>query len=184
MITGYSSAASSEVPAGSEQCSPSQSPGGRYNPGAYPSAIKLLVSNNVAGSIIGRAGQTIMDLQTQSSARIKLSQTGDFYPGTQDRVCLVQGQLENVKTAVTLLVDRLYKLQEQQHQVGKQQHTLMQQKLLQRMLEDQTGKEEERDEKLQIKPKKRFTMQYTTKAMNGSSVSDKECLAPQKGSTK
>ena len=115
MITGYSSAASSEVPAGSEQCSPSQSPGGRYNPGAYPSAIKLLVSNNVAGSIIGRAGQTIMDLQTQSSARIKLSQTGDFYPGTQDRVCLVQGQLENVKTAVTLLVDRLYKLQEQQH---------------------------------------------------------------------
>ena len=91
-----------------------QSPG-RYNSSSYPSAIKLLVSNNVAGSIIGRAGQTISELQTQSSARIKLSQTGDYYPGTQDRVCLVQGQLENVKVAVRLLLERLFMLQEQQH---------------------------------------------------------------------
>lgn len=81
----------------------------------YPSAIKLLVSNNVAGSIIGRSGQTISDMQSQSSARIKLSQTGDYYPGTQDRVCLVQGKLENVKSAVGIVLDRLYKLQEQQH---------------------------------------------------------------------
>lgn len=99
---------------------PTNAPGaqpdaGRYNPAAYPSAIKLLVSNNVAGSIIGRSGQTISELQTQSSARIKLSQAGDFYPGTQDRVCLVQGQLENVKVAARLLLERLYMLQEQQH---------------------------------------------------------------------
>lgn len=91
----------------------SQSPG--YNPSAYPSAIKVLVSNNVAGSIIGRAGQTISDMQTQSSARIKLSQTGDYYPGTQDRVCLVQGQVESVKLAVRLLLERFYMLQEQQN---------------------------------------------------------------------
>uniref|UniRef100_A0A7S4ALC8 K Homology domain-containing protein n=2 Tax=Pseudo-nitzschia australis TaxID=44445 RepID=A0A7S4ALC8_9STRA len=82
---------------------------------SYQSAIKLMVSNNVAGSIIGRAGQTISDLQTQSSARIKLSQTGDYYPGTQDRVCLVQGQLGTVKHAVKLLLERFYMLQEQQH---------------------------------------------------------------------
>jgi RNA-binding protein Nova len=84
-------------------------------PNPYPSAIKLLVSNNVAGSIIGRAGQTISEFQDKSSARIKLSQTGDFYPGTQDRVCLVQGQLENVKAAVKLLLERLYMLQEQSY---------------------------------------------------------------------
>lgn len=93
----------------------SESQGGRYSASAYPSAVKILVSNNVAGSIIGRAGQTISELQSHSSARIKLSQTGDFYPGTQDRVCLVQGQLENVKTAVRLLLERLHMLQEQQH---------------------------------------------------------------------
>ena len=86
----------------------------RYNPASYPSAIKLLVSNNVAGSIIGRQGQTISELQTQSSARIKLSQSGDFYPGTQDRVCLIQGKLENVKDALKLVLERLHMLQEQQ----------------------------------------------------------------------
>lgn len=88
---------------------------GKSNPASYQSAIKLMVSNNVAGSIIGRAGQTISDLQNQSSARIKLSQTGDYYPGTQDRVCLVQGQLGTVKHAVKLLLERFYMLQEQQH---------------------------------------------------------------------
>lgn len=88
---------------------------GKSNSLTYQSAIKLMVSNNVAGSIIGRAGQTISDLQTQSSSRIKLSQTGDYYPGTQDRVCLVQGQLSTVKHAVKLLLERFYMLQEQQH---------------------------------------------------------------------
>lgn len=92
-----------------------QPPEEPYNAVTYPSAIKLLVSNNVAGSIIGRAGQTISELQTDSSARIKLSQTGDYYPGTQDRVCLIQGQIENVKIAVRLLLERFYMLQEQQH---------------------------------------------------------------------
>mmetsp|Transcript_7735 Transcript_7735/g.8837 ORF Transcript_7735/g.8837 Transcript_7735/m.8837 type:complete len:701 (-) Transcript_7735:54-2156(-) len=87
----------------------------RYNAASFPAAIKLLVSNNVAGSIIGRSGQTISDLQTQSATRIKLSQAGDYYPGTQDRVCLVQGRSENVKKAVNLLLTRLFALQQQQH---------------------------------------------------------------------
>ncbi|GKY94371.1 hypothetical protein MPSEU_000403000 [Mayamaea pseudoterrestris] len=87
----------------------------RYNPANYPSAIKLLVSNNVAASIIGRAGQTVSELQAQSRTRIKLSQSGDFFPGTQDRVCLVQGETENVKAALRLLLERLFALQEHQY---------------------------------------------------------------------
>jgi hypothetical protein len=93
----------------------SQQQQSRYNPANYPAAIKLLVSNNVAGSIIGRAGQTISELQKQSSTRIKLSQTGDYYPGTQDRVCLVQGEPEHCNTALRLLLERLHMLQEHQH---------------------------------------------------------------------
>lgn len=87
----------------------------RSNPANYAAAFKLLVSNNVAGSIIGRSGQTISEFQKQSSTRIKLSQTGDYYPGTQDRVCLVQGEPENCKAALRLLLGRLHMLQEQQH---------------------------------------------------------------------
>ena len=81
----------------------------------FGAALKLLVSNNVAGSIIGRSGQTISELQTQSLTRIKLSQSGDFFPGTQDRVCLVQGETRNVKLGLKLLLERLYMLQEHQH---------------------------------------------------------------------
>jgi KH domain len=78
-------------------------------------ALKMLVSNNVAGSIIGRGGQTISELQSESNTRIKLSQSGDYYPGTQDRVCLVQGEPSYVRQALQLLLERFYLLQEAQH---------------------------------------------------------------------
>lgn len=74
-------------------------------------SVKLLVSNNVAGSIIGRSGQTISELQARSSARIKLSQAGDCFPGTSDRVCLVQGSLKGVTSAVELILTKLHELQ-------------------------------------------------------------------------
>jgi len=76
--------------------------------------IKFLVTNNMAGSIIGRSGQTISDLQEQSAARIKLSQSGDCYPGTSDRVCLVQGKFDEVTKAIHLIMEKLYDLQQQQ----------------------------------------------------------------------
>lgn len=87
-------------------------------------AIKMLVSNNAAGSIIGRAGQTISELQTESNTRIKLSQSGDYYPGTQDRVCLLQGEGDAVRIALRLLLERLYMMQETQNTPAWHQHQL------------------------------------------------------------
>ena len=94
---------------------PNQEVASKYNADNNTAALKILVSNNVAGSIIGRAGQTISELQSESQTRIKLSQSGDYYPGTQDRVCLVQGEPAFVKVALHLLIERLYLLQETQH---------------------------------------------------------------------
>lgn len=73
--------------------------------------FKILVSNNNAGSIIGKSGRTISDLQQQSSARIRLSQAGDFFPGTNDRVCLISGAVDNAKTAISLVLEKLHHLQ-------------------------------------------------------------------------
>jgi hypothetical protein len=42
---------------------------------------KLLVSNSIAGSVIGKAGANIEQLQRSSGARIQLSRTGEFFPG-------------------------------------------------------------------------------------------------------
>lgn len=82
-------------------------------------ALKMLVSNNVAGSIIGRAGQAIAELQNQSKCRVKLSQADDCYPGTSDRVCLLQGEMSNILYAIRLILAKF------RHQTphGQQQHS-------------------------------------------------------------
>lgn len=73
--------------------------------------FKILVSNNNAGSIIGRSGKTISEIQQLSAARVRLSQAGDFFPGTSDRICLICGSIETVKTAVFLVLEKLHQLQ-------------------------------------------------------------------------
>lgn len=87
--------------------------------------LKILVSNNMAGSIIGRSGQTILELQSESSAKIRLSQSGDFFPGTSDRVCLIHGLLPNVKKGVALVLGKLYESQLElvEHDLGPGGHT-------------------------------------------------------------
>lgn len=77
-------------------------------------ALKLLVSNSASGYIIGRSGKTVSDLQTKSLARIKLSQGGDYYPGTTDRVCLIQGMLSNVSVALQMILIKLHEVHSHQ----------------------------------------------------------------------
>lgn len=81
-------------------------------------ALKMLVSNSASGLIIGRSGSTISDLQAKSHTRIKLSQGGDYYPGTSDRVCLVQGSQANASSAVEMVLAKLYELQALQQQAS------------------------------------------------------------------
>jgi len=72
-----------------------------------PAFLKLLVSDNIAGRIIGKSGESILKLQKQCRCRIKLSQTREFFPGTSDRVCLMQGDnYDNLKLAVGLILKR------------------------------------------------------------------------------
>ena len=48
-------------------------------------SIKLLLTNNVSGLLIGKGGGTITSLQSTSGTRIKLSQAGGFFPGENDK---------------------------------------------------------------------------------------------------
>jgi len=85
-----------------------QSPEVASFPRSGSSCLKLLVSNNVAGSIIGKSGETILKLQRECGCRIKLSQAHDFFPGTSDRVCLLQGDnIDSVKKAVALILKKV-----------------------------------------------------------------------------
>eukprot|EP00001_Collodictyon_triciliatum_P126938 22222_3 len=69
-----------------------------------PSAIKLLVANKDAGTVIGRSGATIQTIQQKTGCRVRVSNNGDYYPGTNDRVVLVTGTTEAVAQGVGLVV--------------------------------------------------------------------------------
>jgi RNA-binding protein Nova len=67
----------------------------------------VLVSNNVAGSLIGKAGSAINDIQAETGARIKLSQANEFFPATQFRVVLITGTPEAVKHANSIVWEKI-----------------------------------------------------------------------------
>lgn len=54
--------------------------------------VKMLVPAYAVGSIIGKQGQTISNLQKNTGICIKLSKSKDFYPGTTERIALIQGK--------------------------------------------------------------------------------------------
>lgn len=83
--------------------------GGETPSGAQAVIAKLLISNAAAGSVIGKGGQTIEQIQKNSGARVQLSRAGEFYPGTSERVLLLSGSLHSVLTSVFLMLEKLPK---------------------------------------------------------------------------
>ncbi|KAL4458465.1 hypothetical protein ABPG75_013330 [Micractinium tetrahymenae] len=72
--------------------------------------VKFLVPNVAAGSIIGKGGANITEIQTQSNARMQLSRASEFYPGSpegQDRILLVSGTVNQLLTALHLVLSKL-----------------------------------------------------------------------------
>ncbi|KAJ7970505.1 RNA-binding protein Nova-1 [Quillaja saponaria] len=72
-----------------------------------PTYVRFLVSNAAAGSVIGKGGSTITDFQSQSGARIQLSRSHEFFPGTTDRIIMVSGSLNEIQKAVDLILSKL-----------------------------------------------------------------------------
>ncbi|KAL6545391.1 hypothetical protein OROGR_009265 [Orobanche gracilis] len=69
--------------------------------------LRFLLSNAEAGSIIGKGGSTINDIQSQSGARIQLSRNFEYFPGTSDRIIMVSGQVDDILKAVDLILSKL-----------------------------------------------------------------------------
>ncbi|KAH9279089.1 RNA-binding protein Nova-1 [Echinococcus granulosus] len=69
--------------------------------------LKVLVPSIAAGAIIGKNGEAIGQMQRETGAKIKLSKLNDFYPGTTERVCLIQGPLTGVRAMHNYIMDRI-----------------------------------------------------------------------------
>merc|ERR1711998_123579 len=70
-------------------------------------ALKVLVPNAEAGSVIGKGGSVINQIQNDSTARVKMSQNGDFFPGTMDRVVLITGTSAAVSQGLAMILNTL-----------------------------------------------------------------------------
>lgn len=69
--------------------------------------LKQLIPSTMAGVILGKGGDTINKLQTETATNIKMSKSGDFYPGTLDRVCLITGPAGNVRLVHNMIWERI-----------------------------------------------------------------------------
>ena len=47
------------------------------------------------------------EFQTQSSARIQLSRTNEYFPGTSDRIMMISGTVNQVLTALHLVLAKM-----------------------------------------------------------------------------
>jgi RNA-binding protein Nova len=71
--------------------------------GGFRVAIKFLVSNGLAGSLIGTGGAAIKELMEVSEARVNVSGATEVYPGTSERVVLITGTESQVSFAQSLV---------------------------------------------------------------------------------
>lgn len=74
--------------------------------------LKILLPNSLAGTVIGKGGAKISEVQSQSGgAKVVLSRSQEYYPdttGNQDRVLLISGShLDQVKKALSLILNLL-----------------------------------------------------------------------------
>ncbi|XP_033115757.1 RNA-binding protein Nova-1-like [Anneissia japonica] len=69
--------------------------------------LKMLIPSTAAGSIIGKGGQTIAQLQRDTGSNIKLSKANDFYPGTTERVTLITGTEDAINTVSTFFIEKI-----------------------------------------------------------------------------
>lgn len=72
-------------------------------PPAKATAIKLLLSHNLTGSLIGLGGKSIKDLIEITGAKVHVSSNTEPYPGTSERVVMISGEIDAVILAQTLV---------------------------------------------------------------------------------
>ena len=57
---------------------------------------QILVQNKDAGTVIGRGGGTVQRVNEATGSRVRVSNAGEHFPGTMERVVLVTGTTEQV----------------------------------------------------------------------------------------
>ncbi|KAG0319636.1 RNA binding protein, heterogenous nuclear RNP-K like protein [Linnemannia gamsii] len=78
--------------------SPPGTPANSIRPAVQTSSVRLLISHNLMGTIIGRQGLKIKHIQDTSSARMVASK--EMLPQSTERVVEVQGSIDAIRIAI------------------------------------------------------------------------------------
>ena len=66
-----------------------------------------MIPNYAAGAIIGKGGSNIGELQERYGAKIRLSPSGEFYPGTEERIVIVTGEVNQIVDMNNYIIDKV-----------------------------------------------------------------------------
>merc|ERR1712232_1540008 len=70
-------------------------------------SIALQVADSMVGAIVGKGGTTINELMRFSGARIKISQKGEYVPGTQNRTVTITGTPQACQAAQLMITQKV-----------------------------------------------------------------------------
>ncbi|KAL8443319.1 hypothetical protein Emed_006902 [Eimeria media] len=97
---------------------------------------KVLVTNHLAGIIIGQAGHEIRTLKNTTGAKIVLSPHGMYFPGTTERIAAIEGPEQAVFQVLDWILDKMVD-QRQLLDLPLDQHHQLQQQLQQQQQQEE-----------------------------------------------
>lgn len=77
--------------------------------------LKVLIPSSCAGGVIGRGGEKIGQIQKDAQVKCKMSKNNEFYPNTNERVCVINGSVRGCLKAYELINDRMYEKTDKGH---------------------------------------------------------------------
>eukprot|EP00971_Amphidinium_carterae_P018869 371709-Amphidinium_carterae.1 len=67
----------------------------------------MLMPNHIAGAIIGKDGKNIGEIEKKTNCELQVSASGQHYPGTNDRIIVMGGQLSGLEECVRMVLEKL-----------------------------------------------------------------------------
>jgi len=74
-------------------------------PGAM--GIKALVPSSIVGAIIGKGGEEMKRIKTESGAYVRLSQNDKYFPNSQERPCYIEGEPEEIVKVLDFMQEKV-----------------------------------------------------------------------------
>lgn len=75
--------------------------------GATRCTIDISVPEYLCGALLGQGGETLREMQQMSGATIKLSNKGEYIPGSFNRMATIRGNYNDVHNGYYLLMQKL-----------------------------------------------------------------------------